>query len=89
VHASPYNIVSHTRCSSDGRPSSDSDSCMMLNEGIGCESGETPARMVWNWRKLDVIGGTGRRQRTQAMGRRQLHTRERDPRERPTREVRP
>ena len=45
-YASPYNTVSHTRCSGDGRPSFDSDSCMMLKE------------MVWNWRKLNVIGGT-------------------------------
>lgn len=45
MHASPYSIVSHTRCSGDGRPSFDSDSCM-LNE------------MAWNWRKLNVIGGT-------------------------------
>jgi len=37
-------------------PHSIPKSCMMLNEGIGCGSGETPARMVW--RKLSVIGGT-------------------------------
>lgn len=55
MHASSYSTVSHRRSSRDDRPSFDSDSCMMLNEGIGRGSGETPARMVW--RKLNVIGG--------------------------------
>jgi hypothetical protein len=31
---------------------------MVLNGGVDRESGETPARLVWNWRKLYVIGGT-------------------------------